>query len=350
MTKNVPSKKNNFDLMRIILASIVCLVHINEISNIESLGYISDILSSYVAVKIFFVISGFLIFMSYDRSENLAVYFRNRFFRIYPAYFFVILISSILLPIIFGHLSSENGLAILNYIFWNLLFLNFMSPNLPGVFSGNEIAAVNGALWTLKIEVMFYISVPIIGYIMSKTNRNAVLGSIYVISIIYVYALESFIEFGGGIGDELKRQLPGQMSYFVSGAILYYNFDKFMRKYLILAAASVLMIIFVPDTLNSFVEPIVFGIITISIAYSIYFGPWAKFGDFSYGVYITHFPIVQTLVALGVAEKGGGVFAVSALLLTGLISVGLWHGIEKRYLGRGRRTNDAVGHRQVGES
>lgn len=343
--KNVFSKRNNFDMMRIILALTVCVVHIYELSGLESLSFIPKILSSYVAVKCFFVISGFLIFMSYDRSENLASYFCSRFFRIFPAYIFVIVFSSILLTIIFNQISLSNITSVLTYIFWNMLFLNFMAPNIPGVFSDNEITAVNGALWTLKIEVMFYVSVPIIRYIMYLTNKNATLFTIYFLSSVYVYFFEYIVFLDREIAGELQRQMPGQMSYFIAGALLYYNFDKFVNKYIISCFVAVLTLVFSPDFLLPVVEPIAFGVITITIAYSIYFGPWARFGDFSYGLYIVHFPVVQTLVALGVQEKGGGVFAASALLLTGLISIGLWHGIEKRYLRRGGHRSEAGGCR-----
>jgi peptidoglycan/LPS O-acetylase OafA/YrhL len=44
-----------------------------------------------VAVKSFFVISGFLIFMSFERSESIASYAKKRAQRIYPAYFTVVL-------------------------------------------------------------------------------------------------------------------------------------------------------------------------------------------------------------------------------------------------------------------
>lgn len=330
------NKINNFDFLRIALASVVVVVHIYELSDIKSLKFIADIFSSYVAVKCFFVISGYLIFMSYDRSKSLGSYFRNRIFRILPAYFFVIIFSAFFLTAIFGQFSFENGFDIFRYIFWNLLFLNFMAPNLPGVFSENTITAVNGALWTLKIEVMFYITVPIICYMFSRLERNIVLILIFIMSLLYVYTFDIFFH-DSQIAEEMKRQLPGQMSYFVMGAILYYNFDNFIKIHIPLAVLSIIFLVFVPDILIPVAEPIALGIITIAIAHSVYLGPWAKYGDFSYGVYITHFPVIQTLVALGVAKREGWVFATSAILLTLAISVCLWHGIEKRYLKRAVR-------------
>ena len=53
------------------------------------------------------------------------------------------------------------------YLFWNCIFLNFMHPSLPGCFDG-KFAAVNGALWTIKIEIAFYVVLPILIWFFKK--------------------------------------------------------------------------------------------------------------------------------------------------------------------------------------
>ena len=65
------NKNNNFDIIRLVLAGIVCLVHMSELTNFKELEIINNFLSTNFAIKSFFVISGFLIFMSYERSEDL---------------------------------------------------------------------------------------------------------------------------------------------------------------------------------------------------------------------------------------------------------------------------------------
>jgi peptidoglycan/LPS O-acetylase OafA/YrhL len=63
-----------------------------------------------------------------------------------------------------------------------------------------------------------------------------------------------------------------------------------------------------------------------------YFGNFSKYGDFSYGVYIVHFPIVQVLVALGLAAMNPAIFLIVGLLLIGLAGFLMWHLVEKRFL------------------
>lgn len=153
---------NNFDLLRLVFAVTVSLVHAHTLTNFRELTLLSRILSSDIAVKSFFIISGFLIFMSYEKSSSLNNYYEKRIRRIYPAYFIVVLSCALLLFFL-----SNKSLAYyfstqwLKYIITNLVFLNFLQPALPGVFDNNSMNAINGALWTLKIEVMFYITVPI---------------------------------------------------------------------------------------------------------------------------------------------------------------------------------------------
>ena len=179
--------RNNFDLLRFLFASIVFFVHASALSKATGLISQLNILSADLAVKSFFVISGFLIFMSYENSSSSYSYFIKRIRRIYPAYVIVIVLSAVL-GFFLSTLSFKEYfcLDLINYLGFNLIFLNFIHPNLPGLFESNALSAVNGALWTLKIEVMFYVSVPLIVLLFKKLNRLFVLAAIYLSSFFIV--------------------------------------------------------------------------------------------------------------------------------------------------------------------
>jgi peptidoglycan/LPS O-acetylase OafA/YrhL len=85
--RNPKLNQNNFDLLRLIFAAIVCLVHAQILSGLSQLNLIPQILSSSVAVKAFFIVSGFLIFMSYERSASFKTYAIKRIRRIWLSYF-----------------------------------------------------------------------------------------------------------------------------------------------------------------------------------------------------------------------------------------------------------------------
>ncbi|MGH9818978.1 MAG: acyltransferase family protein [Pyrinomonadaceae bacterium] len=221
--------RNNFDLLRTIFAGVVCLVHSYELSGYESLAPVTQVLSSATAVKSFFVVSGFLIFMSYERSTSVSSYAGKRFRRVYPAYFTVVMLCSLFLAAVSSKAIGEYfSLAWLKYIASNLAFLNFLQPTLPGVFEGNKFAFVNGPLWTLKIEVMFYILVPVFVFLVRKFKPLRVLAFFYLCSVAYAFIFARMAANTGSlIYLEIGRQLPGQLSYFMAGAFFYYFLDGF---------------------------------------------------------------------------------------------------------------------------
>lgn len=341
------TKNNNLDLLRFCFAFIVFLVHAYQLSGVDTLSIFNKILSSRVAVECFFIVSGFLIFMSYEYSDNVKNYFEKRVRRIYPAYFLVILSCAF-----FGSLLTTYNYSnyffndeLFRYILANLVFLNFLQPDLPGVFSNNELSAVNGALWTLKIEVMFYLSVPIFIWLFRRVGLKPTLMGIYLLSYLYSFSMQLLANKYGGIFSELQRQLPGQLMFFIAGGGLYYFLESFKKnsKRLVLIALCFLFIehylelgILYPASLAVIV--IYFGVVFKFI------GNFGRFGDFSYGIYILHFPIIQTLVAYQLFTASpyfAMLFATTSVLITAYV---MWHWVEKPVLKKSSHYLKVSGH------
>lgn len=320
--------------MRLVLALTVCLAHASELSGFQQFAITNQLLSSTVAVQAFFVISGFLIFMSYERSSSLKSYALKRFWRIYPAYFVVILLCAFGMVFVSKlPLNEYFSLTWLKYVTSNLLFINFAQSWLPGVFEMNKIPAVNGALWTLKVEVMFYMLVPCFVYLFRRFSRMPVMLFFYAVSVIYAMYMTHLAEKNGvGFYFELARQIPGQLSYFISGAFLYYYYPIFERniRYFLLVAVLVLSV-------NNFYalpffQPFAIAILVVFFGTFLYAGNFGKYGDFSYGAYIIHFPLIQLLLNSGRFIDSPWLFFLTLLSLVILGSVLMWHFVEKRLL------------------
>jgi peptidoglycan/LPS O-acetylase OafA/YrhL len=183
------------------------------------LSALSSTLSTDVAIGGFFVISGYLVLMSYDHSASLRDYFEKRIRRVYPAYALAIIASGVAgaflttLPLV-----DYAAQGLISYWIANLAFLNFVHPNLPGVFTGNPHSAVNGALWTLKIEVLFYAALPLIAAAIRSDRRWIVYVPLYASSLAYrAGMLELYNASGDDLVLRLSRQLPGQLVYFTVG-------------------------------------------------------------------------------------------------------------------------------------
>ncbi len=326
---------NNFDLLRLILAMMVVLSHAAILTQIEVIKSVSLFFSSDIAVDSFFVVSGFLIFMSFDRGNSIGHFFDKRVRRIAPAYSAVILLCAIFLFFI----STESfmdyfTIEFFRYIFFNLLTLNFIQPTLPGLFETNNLQAINGALWTIKIEVAFYILVPIIGYILSKKNKLFTMATIYILSIIYSLVMMRFyISSNSMIYIILEKQIPGQLAFFISGAFIYYFYDTFVKRSLAIFLFSFVLLLIHFHVMNIyFIYPAALAVVIIYFATMMkYLGDFGRFGDLSFGLYIWHFPIIQTFVFYDLFDDLVlGLIALSISLF--VVSFLSWHMIEKRFL------------------
>lgn len=327
-------KINNFDLLRFLFAGTVFLVHAHILSGHQELGILSAVLSSEVAVRAFFVVSGILVFMSFENSRNLKSYVSKRLRRIYPAYFSVVVLCAVLLAGLSTAPASEYfSREWAKYLLANLAFLNFFHPTLPGVFPDNMLREINGALWTLKIEVMFYAVVPIIVIACRRFGHLWIVAIIYAGSTIYTSILTGLAETTGSqMYLVLARQLPGQLAYFVSGALIYYFLDTFEKHLLKFLIPSVCVLVAHRFYALPVLEPLALAVVVAFFGFFLYVGNFGKYGDFSYGIYILHFPVLQILIAAGLFERSPyGALAFACALIVGA-AVLMWHFVEKPFL------------------
>lgn len=331
-------KQNNFNFLRFFFAFIVVIGHLIEISKNSNLQKFAPIFNTYISVTSFFCISGFLITLSYLNTHRLKDYFKKRAARLLPAYILVILSSAVFLSILskYSFMEYFTHPMLYKYLTSNLTFLNFIEPCLPGVFLNESSCFVNGALWTLKIEVSFYLVIPVILYIVRRTKfKHIFLIGIYIISVFYRNILEHFSTYQGQeYLSILARQLPGFLSYFVCGIGLYYYFDTFIHNKKALLVVSLIIFIIERKLGVEFLTPFALSTIVFFIAYSFKkLNNFAKHGDISYGIYIFHYPIMKIAADFGFFEKYNPII-VSLLIILIVLIVGYisWHLVEKQFL------------------
>ena len=342
--------KNNFDLLRLVLAFSVCLAHLGEVSGVPAFYPLERYFYSGVAVDCFFVVSGFLIFRSYDRSSGLLSYFNKRLRRIYPAYVTVILLAALCLPLLIQPtekiLFSQEWFR---YLLSNLAFLNFLQPDLSGIFSTNPLQVINPPLWTIKVEVMFYLSVPLIFLLIKNRRRWLVLCLLYGASVGYsLLFLYLHNKNGLDIYLKLEKQLPGQLSFFLGGGGMYLYFSFLKKHFWKLLLPSLLFLAVKGLSFAPPLYPLALAITVISFAVSFpYLGNWGKYGDISYGVYIYHFPIIQIFTAFNLFSGQpwrSFVFLILSILLTAACS---YHLIERPFLRKSSHYRQAAEASQV---
>ena len=325
--------RNNFNLLRLVFALMVVLYHSIALPGLagwdRAEGWTS--IGAEIGVQGFFVLSGYLVWASFERSSSLGVYAEKRARRLLPGYVAVVLVCAIaalvLVPAVRNDLS-----ALARYAGWNLTFLNFMAPDLPGVFAANRFPEINGALWTLKIEVMFYLILPILAFVLkiAGSSRWIVIVVIYVAAEAWRHLLPQ----QGGPMVEIARQLPGQMSFFVTGIALCAWREGINWRSALAPAGMVLLALSLVVPQAAPLRAVGLGIVAVWLAVGIpRLFDAARFGDLSYGLYIVHFPIIQCVIAAGLFATPSVGFAVAAgaSLLAALL---LWWLVERPALRR----------------
>nr|WP_315240880.1 acyltransferase [uncultured Flavobacterium sp.] len=337
--------KNCFDFLRVIFCAIIILSHLYELSECASLSFLSFFYDKGIlGLQAFFIISGFLVAKSYQRTSTLKKYFIKRAKRLFPAYIFLLLLTVIGMSIFskYGFFDYFTNTDIYKYFVWNIMFLNFMHPCLPGIFENNLLCAVNGALWTLKVEESFYIFLPFIFYLIRKTKKaTVVIMIIYFLSLLYWYVMDEIFD-----KPLLAKQMPGYLVFFSVGIFLNLNLKyvlKHSKQLFLMAIISLLLTYFFRFQIN-FLYPASFGLLIIIIAYNFpLFNGFGKYGDFTYGLYIYHFPIIQLFRQYDLFNKYNAiVMAIVVVLITLFFAVFSWVFVEKRFLDRFKSNNKKI--------
>jgi peptidoglycan/LPS O-acetylase OafA/YrhL len=235
------------------------------------------------------------------------------------------------------------GIGFWKYLGANLAFLNFLAPSLPGVFTSNNMPAVNGALWTLKIEVAFYLFVPVMHYLSNRFGAGKVIGAIFCFSCIWKYGfalLGSIYSMPGiysldtsrSLYSQLEVQFPAQLVYFCAGIFLLLYFDKLKHHFWSISCITACSYFLDHWVFKGDIDVIWISGIVVIFGFWRYFGNFSKYGDFSYGVYIVHFPILQVMIVFGLTSLTPAISLPLYLSVIGIAAFFMWHLVEKRYL------------------
>ena len=147
--------ENSFTLLRFVLAALVILSHASgHEGGIDPLVRLFHTISfGELAVDAFFVLSGFLVTASWDRSPVPWKFLRKRILRIYPGFIASFLIS----VLIIGPIGAWDVQSYIGHLDSTQLVISaalLKMPTTPHVFSGS---VVNQALWTVHLEFACYL-------------------------------------------------------------------------------------------------------------------------------------------------------------------------------------------------
>jgi peptidoglycan/LPS O-acetylase OafA/YrhL len=126
----------------------------------------------------FFALSGCLLYMPFVRRDfggggsiSLGRYALNRAVRIFPLYY--VSLAAVLIVL-------ERGGTLEQWVTWGLFLENF---------SPEEIETVNGVLWTIVIELHFYILLPLIAWVILRGSGGSLNRALLVLGAITLASL-----------------------------------------------------------------------------------------------------------------------------------------------------------------
>ena len=200
-------RRNNFDMIRVLLAMLVLFSHSYPLGVGSDAGDPINLLThgqangGAIAVDLFFVISGFLITASYERSKSILDYLKKRAARIYPGFLFAMAIDMLLvLPLGGGHLAGSSSPArVLNAVTQTL---RLQEPRYAGAFPANPYpGVVNGSTWSIQYEFWCYLGVVLLGVTAALRSRSILL-LLFLLSIASstLWSIENWHLSGGILG------------------------------------------------------------------------------------------------------------------------------------------------------
>lgn len=328
------SHNNNLDAIRLIAALFVLISHSFPLS-----GYHEPVTPFYngsygtLGVNMFFIISGFLITRSYLMSHSPARFLKGRFLRIFPALMCVVLFTTFILgPLVTTLPLGAYFSSGTTYSYLRTISLYDVRYYLPGVFGSNPYqSAVNGSLWTLRYEFSLYLLVLALGMLMLLRRRGVALAFLAIALVLEYFQIgKSMSILRLNVFDAVRFS-----TYFAVGMTAYLYRDSIPLKAEAFLLAAIMVVIAslrggFSDTLFVFI----LGYIVLFVGYSPYIHlSWlAKFGDFSYGVYIWAFPVQQTVMYLYGRQMNPWLLAAASGAISLTLGAGSWHLLEKRML------------------
>lgn len=352
-------RANSFGLLRLLLASAVVVSHMYPIAwgHLDPLwiksGEQTDL--GKMAVVGFFVLSGFMISASGARTP-IGRYSWHRALRILPGLWGSLLVSAlVILPLLWhwqhgtfdGYWNHPQGPV--NYLkgTWNTSIST--GWDISGVIEGgikrgtNYDIGVNGALWSLKYEILCYIVIGMMGAagVLQRARKFVPLLALG----LWVLILRDWVNM------PTLRGIPGEMN-----SVVYVPFLGAMSMHFIIHLIFIFMI---GATFQLYRERLVIhdGLAVLSavvLGLSLWVGglfvfgypafaylliwlairlprPFQKIGrkrDYSYGIYIYGFTVEQALAMLGYAKHGKPVYLALAMAGTVVLSALSWHLLE----------------------
>ena len=346
---------NNFDLLRLLAALQVAVSHSFAWLQVPMPKVADELFRALPGVAVFFVISGFLITRSYiERKHGLGGYFARRALRIYPAlwlqYAFVVILmwatggfalQTVADPRFWWWMGSA---AFVGSNFWASVLTAFNPFTWDGLYKWYPA----DVLWTLPVEIGFYLLVPLIfsRWLARRGWVGPVVTLAFVASVWCAYFAGPLLRDHGNLNSTgMLHSSPGPYLWlFLAGGIAA-NYWGHLARFFEgraawwlaagaaaagvnwLLAGTISLSYRIPELLTVPRGLILAGAV-ISCAFTWpWISKWMHGVDLSYGLYLFHLPFPFGMYYAG---KGGSLWYVAASMAIAFALAALsWFLVER---------------------
>ena len=342
-----PSRNNNFNLLRFLLATLVILSHSFEL--VDGNGHreilrriFGTVTFGELAVDGFFLLSGFLIVQSWSRTPNLLDFLQKRALRIYPGF----IVASLVCAFAVGPLGSDPHRYFAQFHLLRFLegVLLLRIPLVPPVFQGQPYPSINGSMWTIGYEFRCYLLVALLGLcgvVARKWWWLGLSGAFLLLSLRPEFVTRMSPHELRGLSQD-PVTLIRFLSLFCTGGSFYLFRERirYHGGWALIAALLLVACLFGAKTAH-------FGLV-VGGAYVLFwfaftpFTPLQRFQtwpDISYGVYLYGWPVQKLLLWYLPALSPWFLFGIACTLSCGCGWLS-WHLVERPAL-RLKRQPDA---------
>ena len=326
-------RRNSIGLLRLCLASSVLVSHAYILGGIEPepLVGLTNGQEGFGSLGVagFFMLSGFLIAASFERSPSVWRYLWHRLLRIMPAFWVCLLVTALgfgwlmwwrTSGTLAGYLDHPNGPV--SYVV-NNFWLEVRQSGIAGMPAGVTVPGlINASLWTLWPEFLCYLGLAAIGVLGILRWRVPFLVAI----VACLWALWVVKPFGI---DVSAVRWPAT---FGLGSLAWLGRAYIpIHGWVAAAVAAALVAAFALGVYVYVGYPLV-GYLLLCAAVWLPFPQVGRSVDLSYGVYIYAAPVEQLLATLNVGRFGPAVFIALTICITLPLAIASWFLIEQRAL------------------
>ena len=296
---------NNFDLLRILFAWFVIVSHsyvLNGDGATDPLFGMTQqtFLFSFIGVKGFFIISGYLIFKSMVVSTSIFEYLVKRVLRIFPALAVVLLVTLAAVYFIYPNNMPPffSNKEVYAYFLGNIILFK---PHffISGIFAGLPSSAINGSLWTIEYEFFFYLFILLFFYF--RSNKKILKALLVIVVALFLMVRLAFYDWTVQTHFFIPLEpLFDLGTYFLMGSLLScFDFDTMPAKN---ALAAVLSLVLVASVYFKIGHTVVYFTLPFLVIYvgkqTSKLASWVHttMGDPSYGIYLYAFPLQQLII------------------------------------------------------